>query len=360
MAEKQLDQIFIKKVVQSLLDHNNSKSKDGKEKLVDNYPKAVLLVVQLSSEIKKPVLRPIRVKIPHTLYRPTHTDMESTLCFFCKSEDKDRVVAFLKENPIEGLTKVVALNEVKKFYSGTDHHKERRQLLSEHSHFVCDAAIMQYLYNLLGKDFIAHNNYPIPVDFDSKHLENNFLKNIQKVLDSTYMHFKGKNISIKIGRTCMTSAEISSNICQGLAFAAAKFPNGGFKSVHSACVKLPDSESLPFYSSAKNEKLEYLKKLVSTKDAEPSSKQAKKDTPIAAKKTIAKKVAVEAPVAKKVVKKATKAEEVDKGDEKDEIESKGSKATTSSKTSQAKAAPKPAKSAAVKPVKKVAAAKAKK
>jgi hypothetical protein len=79
-----------------------------------------------------------------------------------------------------------------------------------------------------------------------------------KVLSSSYMHLKGKIISIRLGLTSMSEEEVTSNTLEGLEFAIAKFRDT-WKDVHSIHLKTADSPSLPIYSQLPSEVLDYVK-----------------------------------------------------------------------------------------------------
>jgi ribosome biogenesis protein UTP30 len=206
----------------------------------------------LTKKIAKSVLKPVRVKIPHSLFSPDAE--EHTICLFVRSEDKTLVEEFLKANPINGLTKVLSINEVKKFHNA---HKDKKQLLREHTHFVCDDRIVRQLYNILGNVFGARNNYPVPVSMEK--IEK-LPAAVQKSVDSSYMHLSGINITIRLGHTAMNQQHVVENIQQGVDFAVAKF-KGEWKDVYNIHIKTSDSAALPIFSKVPDEML----KFVSTK-----------------------------------------------------------------------------------------------
>ena len=243
----QLDVSLITKACGALILHEEKKV-EGKSSLLGNYARPILAQIELVNSIKKPVLRPIRVKIPYSLF--SSNDEDHNICFFCKSDDKDDIVKYIDDNPIDGLKTIVSINEVKKLYNA---FKDRKKLLSEHTHFVCDARVMGQLYNLLGKVFLDRNHHPIPIDFK----ETSDLPNaIMKIVDSTYMHLKGKNIAIRFGHTAMKQDKITQNIIHGLQFAAAKIPSGGWNNIQNIVLKTPDSAALPIFNKDKEKNKE--------------------------------------------------------------------------------------------------------
>ena len=269
----QLDLSLINKACAALIVHEEKKI-EGKNSLLGNYARPILVQIELVNSIKKPVLRPIRVKIPNSLFSPN--DEDHNICFFCKTDDKEDIVKYIEDNPIEGLKTIVSINEVKKLYSA---FKDRKKLLSEHTHFVCDANVMGQLYNLLGKVFLDKNHHPIPIDFKSTL---DLPDAIKKIVDSTYMHLKGKNIAIRFGHTAMKQDKISQNIIHGLQFAAGKIPSGGWNNIQNIVLKTPDSAALPIFNKDKEKNKEvsqFIKnkgKVVDDDDSKSSKTKSKK------------------------------------------------------------------------------------
>ncbi len=211
--------------------------------------------------------KPVRVKIPHSMFSPEGDD--HSICLFCKSEDKEAIESYLESHPIVGLNKVVSMNEVKKSYK---EFKDKKNLLSEHTHFLCHTSIARQLYNNLGTVFSERNNFPVQISFEQP---SELSKAVSKAVGSTYMHLAGNNICIKFGRTSMTPTEITQNIMEGIPFAIEKFQNG-WADVHTVHLKTKDSAALPLFSRHDNELLNYVKQ----KSAETSTttKKAKTST----------------------------------------------------------------------------------
>ena len=316
--------MLIKKAVKALFTYEAKKS-EGSMSLVGNYAKPVLAQIQLVKAVGEPVLRPVRVKIPHSMYSPGVED--HTVCMFCRSEDKEELEEHLQSHPVEGLTTVISLNEVKKKYARL---QEKKKLLGEHTHFLCDTRVMNQLYNLLGKVFSSRNNYPVPVDFKSiAKLE----AAVRKSVDSTYMHLKGSNISIRFGYNSMSPGDVTTNIVEGLDFAVTKLKNE-WKNVHSIHIKTSDSEALPVYSKVPSDELKHVQSLAGT------GKKA-----ATGKKTAATKPAAAAKAAGKATKgKATKKEKevVEEEEEEEEEEEAPRPKRGSAKTAAAKTGAKPA------------------
>ena len=259
MSDK-IDTSLVKKAVGALLNFDKERRAKSDD-LIEDYAKPMQAQIQLVQDVKEPVLKPVRVKIPNTIFNPTGQE-EHNICLFCRSEDKEGIVSFLASGKngadgkvIDGLfcskentESVLSINDVKKLYK---EFKDLKKLSVKFTHFVCDARITSQLYNLLGKSFGSRNNYPIPMDF--KQISKLPLS-VQKVVqESTYLHLRGRNIQIRFGNANMTSKKLVENIAFGLNFAIEGKIPGGWPSVHSIGIKLADSAALPVYAKDPND-----------------------------------------------------------------------------------------------------------
>jgi response regulator of citrate/malate metabolism len=87
-----------------------------------------------------------------------------SVCFFCRSDDHDALEGYFRAHPFKGLVKIISITQVRKSYNA---YKDRKTLMKDHTHFVCDARVMTQLYNLLGKVFAERNNLPVPIEFET-------------------------------------------------------------------------------------------------------------------------------------------------------------------------------------------------
>lgn len=108
------------------------------------------------------MIRPVRVAIPHSMFLPE--SQGHSVCFFCRSDDHDALEGYFRTHPFNGLVKIISITQVRKSYNT---YKDRKALLKDHTHFVCDARVMTQLYNLLGKVFAERNNLPVPIEFET-------------------------------------------------------------------------------------------------------------------------------------------------------------------------------------------------
>lgn len=195
-------------------------------------------------------------------------DEDNTICLFCRSDDKESITAFLEKNPIEGLTKVVSINDAKKHYVQI---KDKKQLLKDHTHFITDSRIAGQLYNILGSTFSSRNDYPVQINFSNPAQLPALVKT---VISSTYFHFGGKNISIRVGHTGMPATHVLENILEGLPFAIEKLQNE-WKDVHSIHLKTSDSAALPVYSKVPDDMMQYVTKAAASAPALATTTPAK-------------------------------------------------------------------------------------
>ena len=323
-------------------DEKRNSSSAG-SRLIDDYARPLNAQIQLLTDVATPVLKPVRVKLPNTIFKPTGSE-EHTVCLFCRTEDKDALRDFLTKNTdiIPGFTvstedSLLSINDVKKYFK---EYKSLKVLAHKFTHFLCDGRIMSHLYNLLGKSFGARNNYPVPIDY--QHVERLPAAALKALNSSTYMHLRGKSISVRLGNTNMSTAKLVENVCQGLDFAISEKMNKGWAGVHSINIKLADSAALPIYArDASDAGMAFLKGY-SAGGAGADKKADKKATPAkkAATATPAKSSAASAKKesGKKRARKEVEVEE----EEEEQAEAKKAKATPAKKAATATPAKKAA------------------
>jgi ribosome biogenesis protein UTP30 len=221
-------------------------------------PAPILAQIFLKKEIANIVKHPVRVQLPNSL---TTAQQEYSICLFCRSEDKASLQRYLSSSKsteaMANLDAILTLNDVKRHLK---EFKDKYWLQSAHSHFMCDARIMDSLYHFImsAKLFGSSiNHFPVPIEYER--IEK-LPRAIAKSLASTYIHLKGKNIVARLGHTRMPQADVCANISAGLERAVLKI-EGGWKRVHSIHIKTAESSALPIYSRAPSEALDFAMKL---------------------------------------------------------------------------------------------------
>ena len=272
-----LDDAKAEKAVKSLLKFEAKRIDErNASKLMDGNAKPILVQFQLKKPIKSPVIRPVRVKIPNSLFNPDGED--HSVCLFCRSADKAMLEAALEEKPIDGVNAVVSIDQVKKNFKA---FKERKELFSKYSHFICDNRIFSQLINLLGKVFSRRNNHPIPIDITNMaKFESAVLKSIH---NSTYLHLSGQTLSVRMGLTSMAVSDVVANVQEGIRVAVDKI-GCGWGGVLSVYIKSSDSPALPLHNSYANEMGEFVNAAMAKAN---DSKKKVKATPAKKSKTTA-------------------------------------------------------------------------
>ena len=271
-VNNELNEAEVERAVKALFKFEAKKIQErDSNSLLSGYAKPILVQVHLNKPIKVPVIRPVRVKIPHSLFDAQGE--EHSICLFCRSCDKELIESRLADSPIEGLSKVVSIDQIKKHYK---QFQDRKKLLAEHTNFVCDSRVFSQLINLLGKVFSRRNNHPIPVDMtDLSKLESYINKAVH---NSTYMHMSGQVITLRLGYTSMTPSQVLANILAGVSVAVDKLDVGvGLGGVHSIHLKSSDSPALPIHFSYKSEIGDFVSSQMSVSNPpEATPKKSKK------------------------------------------------------------------------------------
>lgn len=235
--------------------------------------------LQLARGFTKESYKPVRVKIPHSLYNDS--GLEYSICYFCVTNYKEEIESFLQDNKIAGLDRVLSMKDVQKYYKT---YNDMKRLLNEHTHFICDAAILRQLYNFIGPVFGAKHKMPVQIH-NSK--ASDLPKEVEKVINSSYIHLGGDNISMKIGHTKQTAQQVADNVVAGVDFLAGKIP-GSWSNVLSINLRLAQSAAIPVYSKRENELVEYLQSQVKKQQITKQSQSQESKTPAKGEKTPAK------------------------------------------------------------------------
>lgn len=206
----------------------------------------------------------MRVKIPHALYGAS--GLEYSICYFCVTNYKEEIETYLKDNKIEGLDRVLSMKDVQKHYKT---YNDMKRLLSEHTHFICDAAILRQLYNFLGPVFGAKHRMPIQIHNKST---SDLPREVEKVVQSSFIHLGGDNISMKIGHTKQTAQQVADNVVAGVDFLAGKIP-GSWSNILSINLRTAQSAAIPVYSKRENELVDYLQSQVKKQQNTKQQKQ---------------------------------------------------------------------------------------
>jgi hypothetical protein len=261
-------------------------------------------------------IKPIRIKVPHSFYHTSSSssatnDFDFNICLIVKSNEKDQLSSFFENyspsstiqsyfssnnliplNYAKQVT-VYSVNDIKKYFK---EYKNKKELLSNFTHFFVDSEISLYIYNLLGKTFQQHNKYPVALYYSKNlsSLSNSLAKqqalaegnssdsstnkdvsttaiattsvNYEKIINemnkniyySPFLFLHSKNIEFKIGFTNMSIQQVQENILYGLFYIMKYKLGNSWKAIKCIYLRTKDSPALPIYSHINYELYEYL------------------------------------------------------------------------------------------------------
>ena len=141
------DRPLIAKATDALLDFCK-KEESKRNLLIPASPKYILLQIQVIKAVPKEGIKPVRVKIPHPVFRAEH----GSACLFIRNDDEKSIRDYLTQHPIPGLSEIITLEKVMKVYHRFD---ARKKLLAQHTQFLCDDRIVSHY----PKSFILIRKY---------------------------------------------------------------------------------------------------------------------------------------------------------------------------------------------------------
>lgn len=145
---------------------------------------------------------------------------------------------------LKSISKIMGVGKLRTDYKPFE---VRRQLCNGYDLFLADERVLPLLPKLLGKTFFDKKKLPIPVDISKKQPEA-LKKELTEAIQCTTLNFStGPCVSIKIGVTKQTAAELKENTSAVLEQAIKKIP-GGWKNIRSIHMKTATSLSLPVYA----------------------------------------------------------------------------------------------------------------
>ena len=258
-SASRVDPKLAAKAVEALLNHHAKKS-SGKDQLLGN-DKVVTLQFGLIKVPGSPSPRPIRIAIPHPIWKTSDDDDEDELenpavCIIVKEGSKEWVQDMIAAHPKEmGMVKkVLGLDSLRKKHA---RFEQQRALLSRFDVFLADDRILPMLGKALGKKFFEQKKQPIPLRLTRK---TSVPFSVLQAMQSTFMFVSmGTCISIKIGTTSMKQDKLVKNICAVAEAAAMKIPKGKWANVCNISIKTPESTSLPLYNKLPEELIEIAK-----------------------------------------------------------------------------------------------------
>ena len=156
------------RAVKALLKHDKSRAN---EQALLGDDKAIQVQFTLEKIPQNPSHKPIRVLVPHALYKIDADDSngleEPSVCLIVKEESKPWVQEMISNFPKEMgfVKKVLGLQSLRKKHA---RYEQRRELLSRYDVFMADDRILPMLAKSLGKEFFKAKKQPIPIALTRK------------------------------------------------------------------------------------------------------------------------------------------------------------------------------------------------
>ncbi|KAL1920046.1 uncharacterized protein VTP21DRAFT_1192 [Calcarisporiella thermophila] len=306
MASK-LDLKQVETAASALLKFVNDRKSSSNDILQDEE-EFVFLTVSTHRFIPKKKAKPIAIPLRHPIYVPERTEV----CLITKDPSSEYEQKLEDQGASKRVSKVLGLETLRKEYKP---HEAKRNLFKSYGLFLADRRVLPLLPKLLGKKFFESNALPGTVKLTKTDVKSE----IERAMNSTYLHMStGTTLSIKVGTTNFTPAQIRENVDKILPRLTASIPKQ-WAGIQRLSLKTGKSPALPIYKalpanpkangSGEEEKGSEESKSVEEKkeSKEENSKKAKEGT-LNEKKTTAK-VETKKAENKKTEKAPTKKEE---------------------------------------------------
>ncbi|GAB5587735.1 proteasome-interacting protein cic1 [Umbelopsis nana] len=231
-----LDDKQIKSAVKALVKHVTSKK--STDLISDDAVIWLIVGTKKIPDTRKTM--PKRLALKHSVL-----SQGAEVCLFTKDPQKE-FKELLSAKQVKRVNKVMGISKLRDKYKPFE---AKRKLCAAYGMFLADDRIIPLLPKLLGKDFFLKKKQPIPVDLKKPNLK----AEIQKALDSTYMHLNAGSCSaIKVGTTAMSEQQIFENILTVVPQVVDNIPKK-WKNIQSINIKTSDSISLPIFNALPDE-----------------------------------------------------------------------------------------------------------
>ncbi len=147
---------------------------------------------------------PVKIVLKKSLFNPVDGDTALLIV----SDKSEKVKDELKESPVEGVTKVVTLDKVRKTFA---RYEQRRDLVKSFSRILADEAIVPMIPSVLGNASMKSRKLPVPVKLgdDAEKRKGS----IAAALSSTLLQVNWSCVtSVKVGKLSFTEKELLENI----------------------------------------------------------------------------------------------------------------------------------------------------
>uniref|UniRef100_A0A7S0S7C7 Ribosomal protein L1 n=1 Tax=Mantoniella antarctica TaxID=81844 RepID=A0A7S0S7C7_9CHLO len=242
-SASRVDPAQVAKAVAALTTHIEKVRSEGKSQLFDEDGDGDTynLMISMRKVPAKGSNKLVPIAIPHPLL---NLDV-AEVCLIVKDhlgeghkDAKKRVAAMEKC----GVAKVLGISKLRNNYKP---HEAKRKLCDSYDLFCADARVLPLLPKLLGKTFFKKKRQPVPVDLTKK----DWPAQIRKAAAATYVHMgAGTCISVKVGKSAQSQAEVVANALAAIAGAVEVIPRK-WANVQCIYMKTIESVALPIYNA---------------------------------------------------------------------------------------------------------------
>ncbi|TGZ83962.1 ribosomal protein L1 [Ascodesmis nigricans] len=214
-------------------------------------PVAIWLVLSTKKYIvDERKLKPVRIPLAHSISSASATGAAPSVCLIVKDPQRKFKDIVALSSPLSGLvTKVVGVGKLKKKYKSFE---SKRLLCEAHDVFLADDRIITMLPKILGNAFYKKTTkVPIPVSIDGKDTPAQLEKEINKSLNSTYLHLQpAASTSVRVAMSSFTPEQIAENVIGAVDELTSKRIPGGWRNLKALHIKTPESAALPIWMTA--------------------------------------------------------------------------------------------------------------
>ncbi|KAL6060174.1 hypothetical protein STEG23_004063 [Scotinomys teguina] len=240
LDKEQASDLGIRKAVEVLLAHSNSRKKNNELLLNENENLRLMVILW---KIPEKELR-VRVALPHSILSDS-----SEVCLFTKDdcESPEQTECFykklLKKHGVNSISRIIPFKTLKTEYKA---YEAKLRLLGSFDVFITDERIRRHLPTHIGRHFYQRKKVPVPVNLLAKDLS----KEIDRCITGTVLNISrhGSCSTVRIGHTGMETEHIVENILAVSEMLSEKLPEK-WQSVKLLFLKTEKSVSLPIFSS---------------------------------------------------------------------------------------------------------------
>ncbi|KAJ9459136.1 putative ribosome biogenesis protein C8F11.04 [Diplonema papillatum] len=211
-----------------------AEKKQGNTLIAEASP--IFLSVSLMQSLPKTKsMKRVSVPIPHSIFARDNQEC----CLITTSPQRQWKDIVCPRPEFKNIKKIIDINKLRKKFKAFE---SKRQLATQFNYFLADEAVVNFLPKLLGDTFFRRNKEPVLVNMKK------FPKSLTAALDSTSFSIQDNvNLSILIGNTDFSAAELAANAHAVMDGVVKECPNG-WREILYAVVKGSETPGLHVYA----------------------------------------------------------------------------------------------------------------